>query len=191
LRRKSSGLRKIGGISGYDRFDVPIQQLEATGGAYGLGPVFLLVAAYDRLGQTKRAIGVLQKLVADLETAHVPPFVLIVLCELYPALDDWDEIIHVVGHFQITNIDDATLILRTYQALAMANSGLDEAALQTFKDCLRSSGRDPGLLRTARYNRAQVYLKTGKKALARRDLSRVFSEDPTYRDTDQLLRGLG
>lgn len=169
---------------------MPIQQLEATGGAHGLGPVFLLVSAYNQLGQTEQAAGVMQKLVADDESQNIMPFVLMVLCELYQAMDDWDEIIHPVGHFQITNIDDGTLILRTYQALAMANSGLDDAALETLKDCLRSTKRDPGLLRNARYSRAQIYLKTGKKAFAKRDLSRVFSEEPTYRDVEKLLRDL-
>src|SRR5580704_1927033 len=167
---------------GYASFDVPIQQLEAKGGAYGLGPVFLLVSAYDQLRRTKQAAGVMQKLVTDEPT--VPQWALIVLCELYQALDDWDEIIHLVGQFHITNVDDGTLMLRNYQAIAMANSGLEDAALETFKDCLRSAKRDPGLLRMARYSRAQIYLNAGQKVQAKRDLSRLYSDDPGYRDVE-------
>jgi tetratricopeptide (TPR) repeat protein len=175
---------------GYLRFDVPIGQHQAPGGTAGLGPVYLLVSAYASSGKTQQAAGVMQKLIADEPLDSVPPFVLIMLCALYQALGDWDEIIHLVGHFNITNVDDPTLVLRSYQAAAMANNDLNDAALEVLKDCLRSSKRDPGLLHAARYARAQIYLNTNKKALAKRDLSRIYSEDPNYHNIEQLLHEL-
>jgi len=115
----------------------------------------------------------------------------IVLCEIYQQLGDWDEIIHLVAHFNITNVDDRTLVLRSYQAIAMANSNLTDAALEVFKDCLRSTKRSPGLLHTARYARAQLYKSTGKKALAKRDLSRIYAEDPkTYAEIAAEIKEL-
>ena len=62
--------------SGYRQFDVPIGQHQAPGGAVGLGPVYLLVSAYAALGQTKQAVGVMQKLIADEPPAAVSRFLL-------------------------------------------------------------------------------------------------------------------
>jgi tetratricopeptide (TPR) repeat protein len=171
---------------GYARFTVGIGQVDATAGTAGLGPVYLLVAAYAARGRTKEAAGVVQKLISD-HDGNIAPFPLIILCELYQKLGDWDEIIHLVAHFEITNTDDAGLVLRTYQAMAMANQSLDDAALEVLKDCLRSTKRNPGLLHAARYTRAQIYLKTGKKALAKRDFSRIYADDPDYLDTQAQL----
>jgi len=166
----------------YARFDVQIGQLEAAGGTTGEGPVYLLAAAYAKASRLKEAAGVMQKLVAEHDPSDpIEPFPLIMLCEIYQQLGDWDEIIHLVAHFNITNIDDGTLVLRSYQAIAMANSDLTDAALEVFKDCLKSTKRNPGLLYTARYARAQLYKRMGKKALAKRDLSRIYAGDPeTY-----------
>jgi hypothetical protein len=104
--------------AGYREFDVPIRGLDVPGGTVGLGPVFLLVSAYDALGRTKEAVGVMQKLVSHEELHAVPPFVLIILCELYQALEDWDEIMYLVGHAETAGTDDAALILRSYEARA-------------------------------------------------------------------------
>ncbi len=177
--------------AGYAHFDVEIAQLEATAGTVDQGPVYLLVSAYANSGRLKEAVGVMQKLVAEHDpNDSIVPFPLIILCELYQQLGDWDEIIHLVAHFNITNVDDGTLVLRSYQAMAMANSHLTDAALEVLKDCLKSTKRTPGLLRTARYMRAQIYKNTGKKTLAKRDLSRIYAEDPTYGDVETELREL-
>ncbi len=176
---------------GYEAFDVEIGQLSASAGAFGQGPVYLLVAAYAALGRLKEAAGIMQKLVADHDAdIAIAPFPLIILCEIYQQLGDWDETIHVVAHFNISNVDDGTLVLRSYQAAAMANSGLTDAALEVLKDCLRSAKRNPGLLHAARYARAQLYKNTGKKAYAKRDLSRIYAEDPDYLDVEAQLREL-
>lgn len=178
--------------TGYGRFDVEIGQLQATAGTTGAEPVYLLAAAYATAGRLKEAAGVMQKLVAEHDPQQpVEPFPLIVLCEIYQQLGDWDEIIHLVAHFNVTNVDDGTLVLRSYQAVAMANSDLTDAALEVFKDCLRSTKRSPGMLHTARYARAQLYKSTGRKALAKRDLSRIYAEDPkTYAELAAEIKEL-
>lgn len=177
---------------GYAGFDVQIGQLEATAGTHGEGPVYLLAAAYAKAGRLKEAAGVMQKLVAEHDPNDpIEPLPLIILCEIYQQLGDWDEIIHLVAHFNITNVDDGTLVLRSYQAMAMANNKLTDAALEVFKDCLRSTKRNPALLHTARYARAQLYKNTGRKALAKRELSRIYAEDPTnYAELANEIREL-
>jgi hypothetical protein len=153
--------------AGDAQFDVDIGQLQAPG-AFGENPVYLLAAAYTQAGRVKEAIGVMQEIVTGKGPKPSEPFPLIILCELYQQLGDWDEIIHLVAHFNVANIDDGTMVLRSYQALAMANSGLTDAALQVFEDCLKSSKRNQSLLHTIRHARAQLCANTGKKALANR-----------------------
>ena len=175
--------------AGYSAFDIDIGHVHATAGAFGEEPVYLLAAAYMQAGRLKEAAGVMQKLVADQDPAGpVRPFPLIILCEIYQQLDDWDEIIHLVAHFNVTNVDDGTMVLRSYQAIAMANSNLSDAALEAFKDCLKSKNRNPGLLQTIRYARAQLYKNTGKNAMAKRDLSRIYAENPNYPGLEDGLR---
>ena len=64
---------------------------------------------------------------------------------------------------------------------------MKEAALEAYKDALRSKKRDPDLLKEARYERAKVYLATGKKAQGRKELEKVYSEDAHFRDVADLL----
>lgn len=173
----------------YEFFDAPVGQHSAPGGLFGLEPFYTLVSAYVLAGQEEHAIGVLQKLIAD-PSSTLPMLPLVLLCELYHRAGDWDEIIHLATTFQIANEDDQTLMIREYVAVAMANKGLTDAALEVIKDCLRSKKRDPELLLAARYLRSTIYLNTGKRAAARRELSRIYAEDPSYRDTEELLHGL-
>jgi hypothetical protein len=56
------------------------------------------------------------------------------------------------------------------------------------KDALRSTKRDADLLREARYLRGRLHLATGKRAHGRKDLERVYAEDPQFRDVRELLQ---
>lgn len=67
---------------------------------------------------------------------------------------------------------------------------MPDAALEAYKDALRSKKRSPGLLNRARYQRAKLYLDTGKKALAKRDLTRLYADDPNFEDVAQLVRSV-
>lgn len=87
----------------------------------------------------------------------------------------------------VRNVDDLTLLIRLFQAGAMEEKGLDEAALEVYRDTLRSKKRDPEFLKMARYERAKLYRKLGKKAQATKDLSRIYADDPDYKDVGGLL----
>lgn len=65
---------------------------------------------------------------------------------------------------------------------------MNEAALEAYKDALRSKKREPELLNEARYERAKLYLATGKKAQGRKELEKVYAEDAGFRDVAELLR---
>ena len=113
---------------------------------------------------------------------------LLFLCAMYMQADEWDEIVHATAG--IENTDDITLTLRLWQALAMDSQDMPDAALEAYRDALKSQKRDPELLKQARYGRAKLYLKMGKKGMAKRDLGRLYGEDPDYEDVESLLRTL-
>jgi len=87
------------------------------------------------------------------------------------------------------NEDDATLAICVLQAQALERQGMDEAALEVYRDALRSKKRDDELLKRARYGRGRLYIKLGKKAQGRKDLGRVYADDPNFADVAELLQG--
>jgi tetratricopeptide (TPR) repeat protein len=140
-----------------------------------------LAEVYQRDGRLDEAIGILQQLV-DLE--RVPALVLS-LCDLYAEQQAWDEIVDVASGTR--NDDDITLGVRLFHAEALVQRGIDDGALEVYRDCLRSRKRDPELLKEARYGRALLYRKSGKKTQARKDLGVIYADDPHYRDVRALL----
>jgi tetratricopeptide (TPR) repeat protein len=141
-----------------------------------------LVECYQEQGRVDEAIGVLQQL-AD---ADANPAILLSLCDLYAQTGAWDEIVDAAAGTR--NEDDATLEIRLLQARALHEQGLDEAALDAYKDAVRSKKRNPELLKEARYERGKLLLARGKTAQATKDLQTVYAEDPRYRDVATLVQ---
>ena len=73
----------------------------------------------------------------------------------------------------------------------MEKQGLPDAALEAYRDALKSKKRDETLLKEARYLRAKLYIQLGKRAMAKRDLGRLYGEDPGFEDVRTLLASLG
>jgi tetratricopeptide (TPR) repeat protein len=143
--------------------------------------LLVLAEAYQRQGRIDEAIGLLQQLA---EITPESPVVLS-LVEMLAEQKAWDEIVDVAAG--ITNEDDVTMAIRLYQAVALQWQQMDEAALEVYRDCLRSKKRDPGLLKWARYDRGKLYLRLGKTSQGRKDLGAVYADDPGYRDVRELL----
>jgi tetratricopeptide (TPR) repeat protein len=150
-----------------------------------LAAALALVECYQEQGRIEEAIGVLQQL-AD---ADENPAILLSLCDLYAQTGAWDEIVDVAAG--TSNDDDVTLEIRLLQARALREQGLDEAALDAYKDALRSKKRNPELLKEARYERGALLLGRGKKAQAMKDLQAVYAQDPRYRDVAAIVRDGG
>lgn len=163
---------------------VPVTEHVAVQVPFGtLAAVLTLTEVYQRNDRTDEAIGLLQQLVME-QGSH--PFLTLSLCELYAEVGAWDEVVEAAAG--ITNEDDVTLQVRLLQARAFQQQGLNDAALETYKDALRSKKREPELLKEARYERAQLYLAAGKKAQGRKELEKLYAEDSGYRDVAALLR---
>jgi tetratricopeptide (TPR) repeat protein len=148
-----------------------------------LAAVLTLVECYQGNDRHEEAIGLLQQLV-ELDPA---PALVLSLCDLYADTDAWDEIVDVAAGTR--NEDDISLQVRLFQAEALEHQGMNEAAIAAFKDALRSTKREPELLKAARYGRGRLYLQLGKRAQGRKDLERVYADDPGYRDVAELIAG--
>lgn len=141
-----------------------------------------LVECYQEQGRIDEAIGVLQQL-AD---ADDDPAIILSLCDLYAETGAWDEIVEAAAG--VKNDDDVTLEIRLLQARALGEQGMDDAALEVYKDAIRSKKRDAELLKEARYERGKLLLGRGKNAQAMKDLQAVYADDPSYRDVRELVQ---
>ena len=74
-----------------------------------------------------------------------------------------------------------------YRAAALHDRGLDEAALETLREALKSKKRDPEVIKLGRYLRASIYEEMGKKSRARQELERIYAMDPSYLDVGERL----
>jgi tetratricopeptide (TPR) repeat protein len=165
---------------------VPVTEDVAVEVPFGtLAAALTLAEVYQRNGRVDAAIGLLQQVI---EEGGEHPFLVLSLCDLYAEVGAWDEIVDVAAG--VTNEDGVSLQVRLIQARAFQAQGMNEAALEAYKDALRSKKRDADLLREARYERGKLYLATGKKAQGRRELEKVYAEDAGFRDVAELLREL-
>lgn len=162
---------------------VPVTGSVAVEVPFGtLAAVLILAEVYQRQGRIDEAIGVLQQLV---EEAGSHPFLVLSLCDLYAEAEAWDEIVDVAAG--VTNEDDVSLQVRLIQARAFREQGINEAALEAYKDALRSKKRDSELLKAARYERGKLYIAIGEKAQGRKDLEKLYAEDARFGDVAELL----
>lgn len=163
-------------------------QVDRIGLTVPMGSVaaaMLLAECYAETGRVQEAIGLAQKLYEHSATSRM----LLFLCSMYLRSEDWDEIVHATAG--VSNDDNITLMLRLWQARAMEKQGLPDTALMAYRDALRSKKRDEQLLKEARYQRAKLYLQIGKRGMAKRDLGRLYGEDPAFEDVRVLLASLG
>lgn len=163
---------------------VPVTESVAVEVPFGtLAAALTLAEVYQRIGRGEEAIGLLQQLVVEVGE-H--PFLILSLCDLYAEVGAWDEIVDAASG--ITNEDDLSLQVRLIQARAFQEQGMNQAALEAYKDALRSKKRAPELLKEARYERGKLYIESGKKAQGRKELEKLYAEDAGFRDVAALLR---
>jgi tetratricopeptide (TPR) repeat protein len=150
-----------------------------------LAAALTLAEVYQRTGRRDEAIGLVQQLVE----VDPHPFLVLSLADLYAEAEAWDEIVDLAAG--TTNEDDVTLQVRLLQARAFREQGMADAAIEAYKDCLRSKKRAADLLKEARYERALLYANAGKKAQARKELEKLYAEDSSYRDVKERLAAVG
>ena len=146
-----------------------------------LAAALALAEIYQQQGRSEEAIGLLQQLVS----VNDHPGLTLSLVELLAEAKEYDDVVDLtVG---VRNEDDLTLQLCLYQAQAMEARGREDSAIEVYREALRARKRDPELLKAARYGRGRLYLLGTRKAQGKKDLARVYADDPDYRDVAQLL----
>jgi tetratricopeptide (TPR) repeat protein len=109
------------------------------------------------------------------------------LGELYTAAGEHDNAIKLLAGIRAT--DDVTLGCRAYYALALWQKGMFDAALEVADEELRqTAGRDQETLRDLHYVRALAYEGKGQRAQARREMERLYAQDPGFRDVARRLQ---
>ncbi|MFO8055733.1 MAG: DUF4236 domain-containing protein [bacterium] len=75
-----------------------------------------------------------------------------------------------------------------YKARALRNLGLPEAARDTLtKTMRRKKNRSPELIKALRYERMLAYEDLGHTGRARKELEKLYSQDPDYEDVAERL----
>ena len=103
------------------------------------------------------------------------------LCELFEELGEPDAVIDVLRRYTFFGSD-------LWKAQALRDKGLKDAALAVYDDCIREGKTKRIRLEyIARYRKAELLLENGDVARARRELGRLYADDPTYNDYAGLL----
>lgn len=111
------------------------------------------------------------------------------LAELYVQAGRFDDVIDLTNG--VENTDDATALLLTYRGIALNERGHHTAARETLGSALKSKSRDDAIRHLALIERSRSYLAEGKKAMARKDLERVYAENSGYPGIRTALAELG
>lgn len=148
-----------------------------------LGACLMLAEIYRDSARLEDAIGLLQQLHDD-NPEDLP--LRVALCDLLFDDSDFDAVIATSD--AVSNDSDLALACLLLRGKALGKLGLHDAAIVVLSGALKkTSGRDGDLLKDSRYERAAEYQQTGKAALARRDLERIFAEDPSFRNVTAQL----
>jgi tetratricopeptide (TPR) repeat protein len=90
----------------------------------------------------------------------------------------------------IENDDDATAMLIILRGIAFREKGMNDAALECLKRAIAKKDRSEGLLHRALFERAEIYVRLGKKAMAIKDLEKILVDDSNYPQVTEKLATL-
>lgn len=152
------------------------------------GALLALTEAHQRLEEWQQAIEALKALLRyDRDDVLVRLSLAELLLEAYPG--DTRAMRYAAGLGE--GVENATAIhaaLLLYRARALRGLGLPTAARETLTPALRRTReRPPELLRALRYERVLAYEAEGNSTAMRRDLERLYAEDPRYEDVAARL----
>ena len=130
-----------------------------------------LAELHQELGDLLAAIEVVEQLEP---TTHAA----VSLAELYIQAERYQEVMDLTNG--IKNEDDSTALLCVYRGVALREQLLYEASREAFKEALKSKNRDHEIRYLGLSERAYTYLAENKRAMARKDLERIFAGDANY-----------
>jgi tetratricopeptide (TPR) repeat protein len=143
--------------------------------AIGLAYIELLQLTKD----FETALTIAESLPANQATA-------LAVCENELQLGRWNEVLETTD--AIENIDDATALLLIYRAIALRESSMPDAAIETLRLARASKKRHEDILNKALFERALTYKKIGKETQARKDLEKIMATDSDFPGVAELLK---
>jgi tetratricopeptide (TPR) repeat protein len=115
------------------------------------------------------------------------------LSDLYLQAGRYEDLFNLFSHHtpELKATDNITLEVLYNWAVALTAKGLYDAADLVYKRALsRRKDIDPYLRRIVRYGRADLYLRQGKPAMARKTFEQIFAEDPGFLDVSERISAL-
>jgi tetratricopeptide (TPR) repeat protein len=160
-------------------FDLPITEEVTADLRLDLRAAYLTLAeVYQQQGRLKDAVAVVRQAVSR---GYSDPVVRLSLIELYNDLEMDEELVAAAQGTE--NTDNVSLAIMFYLGQAMMRKGYYDAALTVLKAALaKRKDRSETLLLDTRYVLAQVYEKSGKKAMARKQYEQILAKDYAFRD---------
>jgi tetratricopeptide (TPR) repeat protein len=140
-----------------------------------------LAELHQAAGHPSAAIDVVEQL-------EPTSYAAVSLAELYSQLGQHEEVIKLTEG--IKNEDDSTALLLVFRGIALREQGMNDAALEAFKEVLRLRSRPPEIRHLALFERATAYRSMNKKAQARKDLERIIAADSNFPSVREALEEL-
>jgi len=145
--------------------------------AFGLSYIEVLQMG----GKYEEALAVAESLSPNQATA-------LAVCENELQLRRWKDVLETTE--EIENVDDATALLLIYRAIALRETGLPDAAIESLRLARAAKKRHEDVLNKALYERAITYKSMGKAAQAKKDLAKILATDSDFPGVSELLETL-
>lgn len=171
------------------QFDIQItDDVRALIGADVRGVLLALVEAFQIMNRPKDAMSCLEHLLRlDEDDVVVKVSMAELLLEhAHGNKNVLDRVVRLSQGVENESEVHGTLLL--FRAQALRQMGLLQGARDTLTPLLRrKKNRPDSLLHAIRYERALVYEESGKKKQARKDLERIYAQDPDFEDVAERL----
>jgi hypothetical protein len=103
------------------------------------------------------------------------------VCELYRRIGYWAQLVSFASRCTISAAD-------VYKAEGLARTGMQDAALVTYDDVIRKAKKkNPQLEQYARYRKSAFLVDLGDVGRARRELARLYADNPFFDDYERLM----
>ena len=137
-----------------------------------------LAELYRQHDQLKEASAILQDAASGFHKS-------LFICHLCSIAEKYEPIISITN--DLKNESDEAMLFLIYRAIALGETDHIDASLATFKEALRYPSRSLDLRMLGWRERGKIYMKAGKKSLARKDFGKVFAENSEYSEINELI----
>jgi len=146
------------------------------------GLLLALAQAYVDLGKVTEALTLLERLTDEHpQDEQIRLFLVHTLMHGTPGEETYHRVLQLTA--SLPNETPAHTLLLLYRARALKGLGLLEAARETLTKALRRKKDRPSeLMKALRYERALLYEDLGNPRRSRKELEKLYAEDPSYAD---------